>query len=220
MTTYPFTRSTGKFPSFVEKLCSVGTPSKVDHKFVASMGFKSSHDRAFPSVLKKAGLLDNSGVPTDAYKKGLRGGEAGKSIVAEAIRNGYAELFEVYPDANSASDDDIASFIRVHSDLDETGVSLAVKTFKILCQFGDFSSIVSSNPDGGSTNAQTDKAQAAASKPQAQPSAVQTTPAAHQNVTINVNIELSVEATKDAEVYDAFFSAMARHLKDLGGSSE
>jgi hypothetical protein len=38
-------------------------------------------------------------------------------------------------------------------------------------------------------------------------------------VTINVNIALSVDATSDPAVYDAFFAAMAKHLKVLDGSS-
>jgi hypothetical protein len=35
-------------------------------------------------------------------------------------------------------------------------------------------------------------------------------------VTINVNIAFSVDATSDPSVYDAFFAAMAKHIKVLG----
>jgi hypothetical protein len=40
------------------------------------------------------------------------------------------------------------------------------------------------------------------------------------NVTINVNIALSVDATSDATVYDAFFAAMAKHIKVLDGTAK
>jgi hypothetical protein len=37
-------------------------------------------------------------------------------------------------------------------------------------------------------------------------------------VTININVQLTLPETKDEKVFDAFFSAMRRHLIDDNGS--
>jgi len=111
---------------------------KITTDYPKSIGFGSSHARGFPAVLKYAGLLDSSGQPTEAYKKGLRGGTAGRALVGTAIAEAYKPLFDIYPDAHSHSDSDLVTFVKSNSNLDDEKAGLVVRTLKVLCKFGDF----------------------------------------------------------------------------------
>lgn len=89
-------------------------------------------------------------------------------------------------------------------------VGLAVSTFKALCKFGDFSG-------GGSSRAKIKKVSGSNGGDGGEDCS--SGHGGQSNVTINVNIALSVDATSDPKVYDASFAAMAKHIKVLDGGS-
>jgi hypothetical protein len=212
MTAFPYTLTPSAFAQFLEKLKDVGVPAKIDRTYLSQIGFASANHRPFIPILKHVDLLDASGKPTDRYRRGLRGGDAGKALVADGIRQGYSTLFETYTDANARTTAELSTFIKTHSDLGDRALQSAVSTFQTLCKFGSF--------DTPSTPPETVEEQ-----PQETP--VKNSPPAREKpepssggaVTINVNIALSVDATSDPAVYDAFFAAMAKHLKVLDGGS-
>jgi hypothetical protein len=160
--------------------------------------------------MKKIGLLGQGGVPGDIYTRGLRGGDAGRALVADGVRAGYSNVYGVFDDAHDRSTAELATFFKSHSTLDDKKVGLAVSTFKSLCKFGDFS--------GGGSGGRKVKKPAGGSKggDSGEHSGGE---GGQSNVTINVNIALSVDATSDPKVYDAFFAAMAKHIKVLDGGS-
>lgn len=211
---FPYTPTPGKLEEFLKKLQTIGVPTKIDQKYLGAVGFGSSNGRPFIPIMKKINLLDGSGKPTDHYTKGLRGGEAGKRLVAAGIRDGYAALFAIFDDAPSRSSSELATFVKSHSTHDDRKVALAVSTFQALCRFGDFS---------GATTAgnvsQVDEQDAAEVEPVVARAKGGRSAESAGNVTINVNIALSVDATSDPAVYDAFFAAMAKHIKVLDGST-
>ncbi|MEV1111004.1 MULTISPECIES: DUF5343 domain-containing protein [unclassified Micromonospora] len=207
---FVFSHSPGKLEEFIKKLQSVGSPSKITTDYPKSIGFGSSHARSFPSILKYAGLLDSSGQPTEVYKKGLRGGPAGRTLVGNAISQAYRPLFDIYSDAGTHADADLVTFVKSNSNLDDEKAALVVRTFKVLCRFADFDpareteedsdAIGEPGQESGNTNVQRRRRNGGNSA---------------GAVVINVNIALSVDATSDSAVYDAFFAAMAKHLKGL-----
>lgn len=129
----------------------------------------------------------------------------------------YKPIFDTYSDANSHSDSDLVTFVKSHSDLDEEKAALVVRTFKTLCKFGDFSGAQPTVSNDSESSSRDPEDSASGEKHQRRQSENSNSSGA---VVINVNIALSVDATSDAAVYDAFFAAMAKHLKDLmnGGS--
>lgn len=169
--------------------------------------------RGFPAVLKYAGLLDSSGQPNDAYKKGLRGGQPGRSLVGTAIARAYKPLFDVYPQANSHSDSDLITVVKSSTNLDDDKAGLVVRTFKVLSTFGDFDGGAGDTDDDDDSDDVEDRGSGDQGKPRRQ----QRTSSSRSggSVVINVNIALSVDATSDPAVYDAFFAAMAKHLTGL-----
>ncbi|MCB2177201.1 MAG: DUF5343 domain-containing protein [Actinomycetales bacterium] len=205
---FVYNRTPGKLEEFIMKLQSVGAPEKMTTDYPKQLGFGSSHARGFPSVLRYAGLIDAAGVPLDPYKKGLRGGKAGRALVGAAIKQAYKPMFDVYPGANSHADSDLVTFVKSNSDLDDETAGLVVKTFKVLCKFADFDGVSGEAEEdgagsGGGTGGGTHH------RPR------QRRDAGPGGVTINVNIALSVDATSDPAVYDAFFAAMAKHITGL-----
>jgi hypothetical protein len=206
---FPYTPTPRKLEEFLQKLQSIAVPPKIDQQYLGAVGFGSSNSRPFIPIMKKVGLLGQGGVPGDIYTKGLRGGDAGRALVADGIRTGYSNVYGVFDDAHDRSAAELATFFKSHSTLDDKKIGLAVSTFKALCKFGDFSGGGSgagkvTKPTGGSKAGDTDEEGGEGGQP---------------NVTINVNIALSVDATSDPKVYDAFFAAMAKHIKVLDGGS-
>jgi hypothetical protein len=162
-----------------------------------------------PLVLKDVGLLDSSGAPTDVYKRDLRGGHPGRAVVGAAIQQADKPMFTVYPDAAAQADGDLVTFVKSNSSLDDDNARLVVRTFKVLSKFADFSGAAAGDHD---TNDDDDDNNDAGNKGK--------TPhrrraKSSSEVVINVNIALSVDATSDPAVYDAFFAAMAKHLGGL-----
>ncbi|MFC8790325.1 DUF5343 domain-containing protein [Streptomyces cinereoruber] len=209
---FPYTPTPGKLEEFLEKLQGMSVPPRIDQQYLSSVGFASSNSRPFIPLMKKIGLLDRSGKPTELYTKGLRGGTSGRALLAAGIRDGYDNVFQTYSDAYNRSDTELATFFRSHSDLDDKKVGLAVKTFKAVCKFGDFNSVAGAvdkedEGDEGDADEQDELTKGRRQRQQGSNGA--------SSVVINVNIALSVDATSDAAVYDAFFAAMAKHLKGL-----
>lgn len=207
MSQYPYTLAPGPLGEFLEKLKNVGVPDKIDYAYLSQIGYSSSNHRSFIAIMKHIELLDGGGVPTDRYRKGLRGGEAGKAIVADGIRGGYKELFNTYPDAATRSTADLTTFIKANTDLGDRALSSAVSTFQKVCKLGNFGAPAPEAPDEEEQKPLRERKKEEKGEP------------APNAVTINVNIALSVDATSDPAVYDAFFAAMAKHLKVLDGGS-
>lgn len=216
---YPLTPTPGKLEEFLAKLKSIGVPAKIDQKYLGSVGYGSSNSRPFIPIMKKIGLLDASGAPTDLYIKGLRGGDTGKGLVAGGIRAGYSDLFATFGDAQMQPIAALATFIRTNSTHDDKKVDLAVKTFLALCKFGDFGAQTGSGSGAGVAGAGRQSGSGRSDSPTGG-SASGSDAGSNGNVTINVNIALSVDATSDPKVYDAFFAAMAKHIKVLDGSAK
>lgn len=145
-------------------------------------------------------------------------------MVAKAISEAYGRLFDLYPDAYERPVSELTDYFRVATGLGDRALQATVGTFQTLCSFGDFGQIdhtsAAESPHGDddqeaavATGALTvDRA------PASQPPYRQTT--GRPPVVINVNIELSITATQDAQIYDAFFAAMAKHIITLQNNAE
>ena len=105
MADYQYTTVPGKLKELLSKIREVGIPPKASIKWLKSIGFKSSNDGTLLTVLKFINFIDSSSIPTDKWKD-YRGTNHAQ-VLASAIREGYAELYNVYPDAHSREYDDI-----------------------------------------------------------------------------------------------------------------
>lgn len=89
----PYMAAPGSIPKILEKIKEAGTPENFNPDFLSTkLGFKGGNYRTFISWAKKIGLLNSDGAPSLLYKK-FRNPSSSKNSLAEALRNGYSELY-------------------------------------------------------------------------------------------------------------------------------
>lgn len=211
MADFAYAMGTGKIPALFDKIHDVGTPTtKVTQTWLGQVGFSSSNDRRLLVVLKQIGFLDGSNMPTDVWKR-YRSATAAdrKKVLAQAIREGYKGLYDMYPSAQACSDNELESFFRVHVNAGSQVLAKTIQTFKALAAIADF--------DGGgaalSPSAPSpSKKDIPASEVPAHLPTVTTGVGKGTDMSVVINIQLAVPETKDAKVYDAFFESLKKHL--------
>ncbi len=208
MAEYIYTTVPGKLRSLFTKLREVGVPSKVTVRWLTSIGFTSSNDASLLGVLKFIGFVDASGVPTPKWSN-YRGTNYRK-VLAEAIREGYIDLFAVYPDAWQRSQTELEHVFSTSSTGGQQVIAKTVSTFKSLAELAEFTPVAAqtdmhmssgplhvpvSGPSSGSTTA---------------PLSADRTRGSGPSVHIDVQVHIAPEASADQ--IEQIFASMAKHL--------
>ena len=206
----PYVVNTGKVPEYFNKIQEVGRPGTVNRQWLKTVGFTSSNDRYLVAFLRDIGFIDTSGNPTQLWTD-YRDSSAARGILATALRDGFSELFQLYSDANQKDDAAVRNWMRTYSpDASPTTVDRSLATFRAVCALADF------GPEG--SRPASDAASVSSGQPSvsgAQPAAGIGSPALSAIVpSVNINVELHLPASADADHYEAFFSAMRKHLFD------
>ena len=190
MADFQYTTVPGKLKIFLEKIRDIGVPSRANSQWLKSIGFTSSNDRTLLTILKYIGLADQTGSPTQRWAE-YRGNLHGQ-VLAEAIRDGYSELYAVYPDAHSRPAEDLEHVFSTNSTAGKSVISKTATTFRKLCDLADFTAdVVAKSP--------ATVAEVSAPSKQASPS-----------LHIDIQIHISPDATTDQ--IDQIFSSMSKHL--------
>jgi hypothetical protein len=204
MPAYPYTLVTGKLKSLLQKVRSSGVPPKLTVAHLKTLGFASSNDSGMIGVLKFIGLTDGSGIPTPLWSEYR--GQDHRAVLGKAIRKGYADLFAIYPDANTRSVADLAHVFSTSSTAGEQVVNKTVLTFKALVDEADFTD--QGDSAGTASALATGPLHAA---PAAAAVSTQGAPTVkHPAVHIDIQIHISPESS--AEQIDKIFESMAKHL--------
>jgi hypothetical protein len=203
MADFPYTTVPGKIKPLLAKVREVGVPPKVTLQWLKLVGFRSSNDASLIGVLKFIGFIDASGVPTANWTQ-YRGAKH-NSVLGEAIRTGYADLFAVYPDANERTQSELDHVFSTSSSGGKQVITKTVSTFKALAEQAEFS------PVGERTDLHLVSSGPLHTPPAPRMAAVLARgngggPALH----IDVQIHISPEAS--AEQIDQIFASMAKHL--------
>ncbi len=176
-------------------------------KYLASLGYRSSNDRKFPQVLRFLGLTDGSGRRTLAYRSVFRQGKAGRARLAQIVRDRYAALFGLYPDAHRKDSEAIQNFFRAHTDVGPRAIQGMASTFQAICSLADFEAEAPPvTPQGAEEVISAPGTGAAAGR-----AGIRVAGSVYP-LTINVNIQLELPATTEADVYDTLFKSMAEHI--------
>ena len=196
----PYLASPGSLNTALERIKSAATPPTVNPDFVLTkLKVKGGPGRQIPPFLKKIGLVAGDGTPTGLYERFRNSSPAvSGAAIAEAIRYGYAPIYEVNEYAHELSDKDLKGLIVQVTGLEENNrvVDLAVSTFKKLKAHADFES------DAGD-EAATPVLQVAAGAPRS---------TAARDFRIGYTINLNLPATTNVEVYNAIFKSIRENL--------
>lgn len=204
MTAYLVTSKNAQ--TFFNAIQTAKAPDKFTTKFLKDLDFTSSNDRLYVGVLKGLGFLDENGVPTERYFAYLDHSQSGR-VLAEAIQNGYDELFALNKDAQKLGVDEVRGKFKslTQGQKSDNVIGWMANTFKTLCDLADWSAPAS-----------------AGKKKSAQEPMVETPPlsgevpaasdAMARELELHYNIQIILPESRDQAVYDALFSSLRRHL--------
>jgi hypothetical protein len=203
MAEFTYTTVPGKIPLLLQKVREVGVPQKVSIQWLKTIGFTSSNDSTLIGVLRQIGLVDASSIPTSIWTQYR--GSSYKKVLGRAIRDGYADLFAVYSDAQSRSTTELEHVFSTSSSAGKQVIGKTVSTFKALAdsaEFDDAFEPVSLNSEQTPLH---HPIGAAALRPAVVGNG-NTSPSVH----IDIQIHIAPEASTDQ--IDQIFKSMAKHL--------
>jgi len=197
--------------SFLNTILTAQAPDKFTIKFLAQLGFDSSNDRLLIGLLKGLGFIDGNGVPTSRYFRFLDQSES-KKVLAEAVREGYSDLFAINTKANEYSEQDVKNKLKVitQGSKSENVYGQMAKTFKRLCEYADFTVPTVQQPKSPEIEVKAERNDA----PKEQPKIIheETPKGGLKNSQLHYNIQIHLPDSRDQAVYDAIFKSLKEHL--------
>jgi hypothetical protein len=197
--------STKNLGGILNSILSAQAPEKFTTRFLESLDYKSNSDRLVIGVLKSLCFLADDGRPTQRYFDYLDQSQS-ETLMAEAIREAYADLFQINKNAHQMSKSDVMNKFKTLSQgqYSESVLDKMALTFTALCTHADF----------GATPANKGEALQAVKELE-----VPKQPEQGSHVSKGLclsglvyNIQLILPESRDSKVYDALFESLKRHL--------
>jgi|ERR1051326_6897377 hypothetical protein len=178
-------------------------PPKFTTRFLEGLGFKNPADRLMIGVLKSLGFLSPGGEPTKRYFEYLDQGLSA-TVLAEGIREAYADLFQINTKANELSQVDVKNKLKTltQGQVGDSALSKMAATFKALSTLADFKTIRKPPTTPQPAAEEEKKSEDSNSPPQ-----FSTLP-----LGLVYNIQIVMPETRDSAVFDALFKSMKEHL--------
>jgi hypothetical protein len=207
MLTKRYMTSVKNLSKIMEKIVEGTAPKKFTISHLKSIGFTSSNDVGVIGLLKDLGFLSQDGTPTQRYHD-YRDKSRSKTVMADALREAYEDLFHINEKPTSADRAAIeGKFKSVHNATDRIASEQA-KTFEALLKLADLDGAKPSTKKKDSETKEPERAPSAPSHVDA------STRAQASFVGLRYNVEVHLPATKDVEVFNAIFKALKEHLLD------
>jgi hypothetical protein len=185
---------------------SAQAPDKFTQAFLETLEFKSNPDRLIIGVLKSLGFLDDGGRPTQRYFEYLDQTQS-ERVMADAIRDAYADLFKVNIKAHEMSRQDVINKLKTLSQgkISESVLDKMAMTFTALVKHADFAALPS-----------TEKRDAEQKPP---PEGKKQPPVSADGGKERLkldglvyNIQIVLPESRDQAVYDALFQSLRKHI--------
>lgn len=181
-------------------------PERFTYKFLEDLGFANSNDRLFIGLLKGLGFLDEDAVPTQRYFNFLDQSQSG-AVLAEGIREAYADLFAVNTQANQLTLDEVKNKLRTltRGDKSEKVISLMASTFRALSDLADWEAPAPATATPQRIPPEPPEPSATAPRPELPKASAATIP-------LHYDIQIHLPESRDPAVYDAIFQSLRKHL--------
>ena len=201
--------TTKNLDAFLNSLLNAQAPTKFTNKFLEQLEFKSTNDRLFIGVLKFLGFIDGLGSPQERYFKFLDQTQS-KFVLAEAIKEAYADLFTVNVKANEMTVNEVKNKLKTltQGSKSETVIGCMANTFTALCNYADFSKQTSKDIVTLKNHEHTTE-----EIPHTNENKM-THELINKKITteMHYNIQIHLPETRDITVYDAIFKSLKEHL--------
>jgi hypothetical protein len=197
-----YTVAVGRIADLFSKIQDGQAPDVFTSQLLKDWGFTSSNDRAALPLLKELGFLSGEGRPTIRYHE-YRNHSMSKLVMAQAIREAYADLFLIKAQPSKADKDAIEGKFKSYHNVSDNVAGLMAKTFFALLDLADLNA----------TNATAIHAKGDESKDREEPR-YQAKKRSSEFAGLHYNFQIHLPATKDVEVYNAIFKSIKEHLVD------
>ena len=197
--------STKNLGGILNSIVGAQAPEKFTTRVLESLDYKSNSDRLIIGVLKSLGFLADDGRPTQRYFDYLDQSQS-ESVLAQAIREAYADLFQVNKAANQMAKAEVVNKFKTLSQgqYSESVLDKMAMTFTALCGHADFSATVVPEP---TVEKPSKEAEPLIPTDRTEP--------LERGLSIGglvYNIQLILPESRDPKVYDALFESLKRHL--------
>jgi hypothetical protein len=204
----PYVNAYGAIPKLFTAIAKASVPPKFTQDFMESvLDMKSSSHRALLPLLKRLGFLDAANVPTEAYRRVRDDSEAGH-VMAERLREAYAELFRAHEYAHTLPKDELTKKIKSLTGAadDDAVIPYVVSTFLELKKLADF--------DANTAPRRAPSKSVAAEEDRDEEVPERKSRARHGALGLSYTINLNLPATTEVEVFNAIFRSLKEHILD------
>ena len=215
MIDYPYIKTTAPLKEFLQKIPSLGSPASVSTRWLPKIGFKSANHRPIIRIIDFIGFI-KSNKPTDRWRSYQVKGNSRRAL-ADGIKYGYSELFDVYPDAHLRSDAELKNYFQKHLSASDQVITATIGTFKALCSLADFkrqkakranAQVTTPSPASQQQFDTGTGATLAAPTPAPSPTPTPEIP------TLHTDIQIHIHPDADADQIREIFMNMAKYLYD------
>ena len=189
--------TTKNLTGILEQIQKGGVPPKFTYAHLKQLGFPSSADRPVIPVLKALGFLDEAGVPQERYRR-FKDASNAKSVMAEGIREAYADVFAIDENANALGLDKLRGIFARLSGKGSSVTDKMAATFRALADQADFAA-----PSAPTEEVIAEEVEQEAPK---------TKEHAAVSVDLHHDVHLHLPASTEIEVYDAIFRSLRENL--------
>lgn len=209
-----YTLKTGSIPAYFDAMLDAQPPERFSVKFLENLGFTSTNDRLFIGILKDLGFLNRDGTPQPRYFDFLDRGRS-KYILAEGIREAFADLFAINTKAQEFTAQDVKNKLRTLYAGKKTDLVIGnvAKTFRALCDYADFSTPIPPHQDRPAIQQDSEKP-AIESEVPVRPQHDEQQPVSGKIKVsgLQYHINIVLPETRDQAVFDAIFKSLRDHL--------
>ncbi len=195
---FPYTTEPQALKRLLAEIPKRPKPPKMSMETLKAWGVSNNNNaNTAIRVLKKLGLLQESGQPTDHYAEFMRP-VAGSAILGQRIREVYRALFESSLAPQSAPTDELKTLFNIHSGGGDDAMRLQIQTFRILAEFATFTDSATSGklPDTASaSNAGVSGSQGALRVPPVQ-----------------IDLHIHLPENKSTREYEAIIQDIAKYI--------
>jgi hypothetical protein len=195
----PYLQAYSNITKTLDKIIEAQTPERFTIDYLdTKLGLKGGSARPVIPYLKRTGFLNSDGSPTDLYKRFRNKSQRG-AAAAEAVRKGYARLYETNEYAHDLDDDGLKGLV-----LQVTGLERNTSTFNAI--IGSFKALKAYANFDGASAAPPDEDEKPAEETQLPPA--DQLPGVNLGYTINLHLP----PTSDVAVFNAIFKSLREHL--------
>jgi len=209
----PYVTAPGNVTKALNGIISAATPERISQDFVKEiLKIPSGSGNQMTAYLKKIGLANSDGSPTDHYKK-FRNSSTRGNAAFEILKYGYAELYKRNEYAHELSDGKLKGLIIEVTGLsdDSSAVKYIASCFKNIKAFAKFDI-----QEETATVLPSDTTAVESQGTQEPQKPLPRTISQGVGLNLGYTINLNLPATSDIAVFNAIFKSLKENLLSQG----